>query len=309
MGNKVLKSLVALCVASFLSNALAKQPITLVVGFAPGGSSDLFARMVAERLTENMGRTVVVQNVAGAGGVIAHSKVATGPSDGSQILLGSVGPLTVSPNVIEVPYDPLKDFAPISMGAELPNVLVVPKSLGVSNLKEFVALSRSGNVSYGSSGVYSSTHMAGELLQKRAGINLIHLPYKGGSAALIDVLSGRISSAIISPFTAEPYIKSGKLVAIALTSESRIPMLPNVPTIAEQGYPGFDATNWYAFLTHKDVPEAVIKNLNVEIARVLRDPEIQSQLVSHGLTVKHSSPAWLRKFISQELIVSKQLLN
>jgi tripartite-type tricarboxylate transporter receptor subunit TctC len=294
----------------FISSIVLAKPITLVVGFAPGGSSDLFARLVAEKLSYNTGNRVTVQNVSGAGGVIAHSKVATGPSDGSVILLASVGPLTVSPNVIDVSYDPIQDFLPISMGAELPNILVVPKSLGVNNLKEFIALAKKrGNISYGSSGIYSSTHVAGELLQKRANVKLLHVPYKGGSAALIDVVAGRISSAIISPFTAEPFIRRGELVGIAVTSKERMLMLPNIPTIAEQGFVGFDATNWYAFVAHKDVAENTIKQLNKDIGVVLKDPEIQEKLIMHGLTVKYSSSSWLKQYITQELSLSKQIFN
>jgi tripartite-type tricarboxylate transporter receptor subunit TctC len=294
----------------FISSLVLAKPITLVVGFSPGGSSDLFARLVAEKLSHNTGNKVTVQNVSGAGGVIAHAKVATGPSDGSVILLASVGPLTVSPNVIDVSYDPLQDFSPISMGAELPNIIVVPKSLGVNNLKEFVALAKKkGTLSYGSSGIYSSTHMAGELLQKRAGINLIHVPYKGGSAALTDVIAGRISSAIVSPFTAEPFIRRGDLVAIAVTSKERLLMLPNIPTVAEQNFVGFDATNWYAFVTHKDVAEDTLKQLNKDIEVVLKDPELQEKLIMHGITVKYSNRLWLKQHIMQELSLSKQLLN
>jgi tripartite-type tricarboxylate transporter receptor subunit TctC len=286
------------------------QPLTLVVGFSPGGSSDLFARLVAEHLTENTNRKVVVQNVAGAGGLIAHTKIAKGVADGSVILLGSVGPLSVSPTVIDTPYDSLEDFSFISMGAELPNILVVPKSLNVTTLKQFVELSKANkNISYGSSGIYSSTHVAGELLQKQAKIDLIHVPYKGGGLALIDVVASRISSAIISPFTAEPYLKTGELVALGVTGKTRLSMLPNVPTIAEQGYENFDATNWYAFVAHKDVPDNVLNTLNNDIKTVLKDPKIQEKLITHGLTVKYSSRETLKKHVSKELQISKQIFN
>jgi len=180
-----------------------KKPVTLVVGFAPGGAADAAARLIARKLGEDIGQTVIVDNKAGAGGNIAHQYVATGPADGSMLLLGSVGPLTIAPHVMKVSYDPFKDLAAVSGGVNFPNVLVVHKGLGVKTLAEFVALSKKkpGSVDFASTGAGSASHLAGELFNQRAGIDMVHVPYKGGAPALQDLLGQRIASYFSAPPT------------------------------------------------------------------------------------------------------------
>jgi tripartite-type tricarboxylate transporter receptor subunit TctC len=173
-----------------------KKPVTLVVGFAAGGAADAAARLIAKKLGENIGQTVVVDNKAGAGGNIAHQQVANGPADGTVLLFGSIGPLTIAPHVMKVSYDPFKDLAPISGGVNFPNVLVVHKGVGVKTLAEFVALAKKkpGSVDYASTGAGSASHLAGELFSQRAGIEMVHVPYKGGAPALQDLLGGRVTA-------------------------------------------------------------------------------------------------------------------
>ncbi|MGA8785644.1 MAG: tripartite tricarboxylate transporter substrate binding protein [Polaromonas sp.] len=279
-----------------------KKPVTLVVGFAAGGAADAAARLIAKKLGENIGQTVVVDNKAGAGGNIAHQQVANGPTDGSMLLLGSIGPLTIAPHVMKVSYDPFKDLAAVSGGVNFPNVLVVHKGLGVKNLAEFVALSKKkpGSVDFASTGAGSASHLAGELFNQRAGIDMVHVPYKGGAPALQDLLGERIASYFSAPPTAMPHVESGKLIPLATTGLTRPAYMPNIPTVAESGYPGFEALNWYAFVAPAKTPTALLDRWNKEIVKVLNDAGVKEALNKHGLTPQPTSRAELTAFMKKE---------
>ena len=196
-----------------------KKPVTMVVGFAAGGSADIAARVIAKKLGENIGQTVVVDNKPGAGGNVAHAQVANGPADGSMLLFGSIGPLSIAPHFMKVGYDPLKSFAPITMGVTFPNVLVTPASTGIKTLADYVAKAKRepGKLDFASTGPGSASHLAGELLNDIAKIDTVHVPYKGGAPALQDVLGGRVASFYAAPPTALPHIESGKLIPLATT--------------------------------------------------------------------------------------------
>ena len=279
-----------------------KKTVTMVVGFAAGGAADTGARLIAKKLGENIGQTVLVDNKPGAGGNIAHTTVATGPADGSMILLGSIGPLTIAPHLMKLPYDPVKDLAPLTMGMSFPNILVVPSSLGVGSLKEYVALAKKepGKLTYASTGNGSASHLQGELFNLRAGIDVVHIPYKGGNPALVDVLAGRVSSYYAALASASPHIKAGKLIPLATTGAKRAPLFPNVPSIAESGYPGFDSTNWYAFVAPSKTPTVLLDRWNLEIVKVLNDKEVAASLVEHGLTPNPTSRDELAKYMAKE---------
>ena len=253
---------------------LPQKTITLVVGFVAGGGADTAARIIAKKVSENLKQTVVIDNRAGAGGNLAHQYVATATPDGSIILLGSVGPLAVAPHMMKVGYDPLKDLAPLTMGVSFPNVLVVNSGLGVKTLAEYVALARSkpGGLEYASTGSGSAAHLAGELFNARAGVEIVHIPYKGGAQAMQDVLSGRVAAYFSTPSTAEPHIEAGKLIPLATTGLVRPAFMPSVPTIAESGYPGFSATNWYAFVAPGKTPAAILERWNQELVKALNAP-------------------------------------
>ena len=249
------KLLAAAVAAGFCATAGAQtfpsHSVTLTVGFAPGGGTDTAARVIAQKLSDNIHQPVVVDNKAGAGGNIAAQHIATAPPDGYTIHLTSVGPMAVAPHMVKnLPYDPKRDIAPLTMGVMFPNVIVVPPSLPAKTLAEFVALAKQkpGQMTYGSSGVGGAGHLTGELFKERAGIDLIHVPYKGGAPAMTDLLTGRVDMYPSVPSTAAPYIESGQLRALATTGAKRSPTMPDVPTVAESGYPGFEATNWYAFV-------------------------------------------------------------
>ncbi|UYY89008.1 Bug family tripartite tricarboxylate transporter substrate binding protein [Alcaligenes sp. SMD-FA] len=279
-----------------------QKSISLVVGFAAGGAADAAARMIAKKLGDNIGQTVVVQNKAGAGGILAHQQVANADNDGSVLLLGSVGPMTISPHLMKVPYDPFKDLAPLSGGVHFPNVLVVHKGIGAKTLSEFIELAKSepGLIDFASSGSGSASHLAGELLNQRAGVEMVHVPYRGGGQALQDLIGERVASYFAAPPTAAPHIKVGTLIPLATTGLERSADMPTIPTVAEAGYPGFIALNWYAFLGPGTMPEDIQERWNQELVKVLNDPEIRQSLLDYGLTPQPTSRAELTQFMEQK---------
>lgn len=291
---------------TLFSSVVFAQPMTLIVGFAPGGASDLFARTVAKKLEENTGKTVIVKNMPGAGGNIAHAYVAR-EGDENTLLLGSVGPLTIAPHTSKITYDPLKSFTPITMGAELPNILVASKKSGVKTVAEYINKAKRSPMSYGSSGMFSSTHVAAELFNQTAGINPVHAPYKGGYLAMLDVVTGILDSAYVSPVSAKDYIESDGLVPLAVTSEKRLKILPNVPTVAESGFDGYNVTNWYAFLFNSKVPNSVVDVWHKELVKVLNDAELKQSMESHGVTVFHSTKTQLQKRIRHEYYETQKI--
>ncbi|MDB5859864.1 MAG: hypothetical protein JWQ76_3553 [Ramlibacter sp.] len=279
-----------------------KKSVTLMVGFAPGGAADAAARLIAKKLGDNIGQTVVVDNRAGAGGNIAHQLVANGPSDGSMLLLGSIGPLTIAPHMLKVGYDPFKDLAPVSGGVYFPNMLVVNANSGIKTLADFVAAAKKspGNVTFASTGSGSASHLAGELFAQRAGAEMTHVPYRGGAPAMQDLLAGRFTGYFAAPPTALPHVESGKLIPLATTGLTRPAYLPNIPTVAEAGFPGFEALNWYAFVASAKTPAPILDRWNLEVVKVLKDPEVRDALTKHGLTPHPTTRAELTDFMMKE---------
>lgn len=279
-----------------------KKPVTLVVGFAAGGAADAAARMIAKKLGDNIGQSVIVDNRGGAGGNIAHGQVANGPTDGSMILFGSIGPLSIAPHLMKLNYDPLTSLAPLSGGVNFPNLLVVHKGAGIHNLQEFIAKAKAapGKLDFASTGAGSASHLAGELLNQRADIDTVHVPYKGGGPAMQDLLGERITSYFAAPPTAMPQVEAGKLVAIATTGLTRPAYMPQIPTVAEAGFPGFEALNWYAFVAPGKTPEPLLERWNQEIVKALKDPEVNKMLLDYGLTPQPTSRQELAAFIKKE---------
>ena len=298
----LLTTLLATALPWAAAQDIPRKNITLVVGFAAGGAADTAARVVAKRLGENLGLTVVVDNRAGAGGNLAHQHVANATPDGSTILLGSIGPLAIAPHLMKLGYDPVRDLAPLTMGMSFPNVLVVHAGVGVKTLAEFVALAKKkpGTLDFASTGAGSASHLAGELFNVRAGIDTVHIPYKGGAPALQDLLGGRVAAYYSTPATAQAHIDSGKLVALASTGLTRSAGMPNVPTIAESGYPGFAATNWYAFVAPAKMPVALQDRWNQELVKALNAPDVKAELLKHGLTPQSGTRDDLARTIAAE---------
>lgn len=307
MRKKILASMVLVASGLFAlggGNAAAQnlpdKPVTLVVGFVAGGAADTSARLIADQLSKNTGLSVSVLNKPGAGGNIAHQFVANGPKDGSMLLFGSVGPLTISPHLMDLPYDPFKDLAPVSGGVHFPNVLVVHTAAGVNSMKEFIALAKSdpAKVDFASSGFGSASHLAGELLNLEAQINMVHVPYKGGAQAMQDLIGERVMAYFSAPPTAMPYVASKKLIPLATTGLVRPDYLKDLPTVAESGYPGFEALNWYAFVAPAGVPDALLDRWNKEVVQVLNDKDVSSKLAELGLaphpTTRDEMAAFMR---------------
>ena len=287
------------------------QTITIIVGFVAGGASDTSTRMIARELANNLGQPVVVENKPGAGSMLASQYVVNAKADGTVLLLGSVGPMAVIPHLMKLSFDPLRDLAPITMGVSFANVLVVPTSLNITTLAEFVALAKKnpGKLAYASTGVGSSAHLAGELLGQRAGIDVTHIPYKGGSAAMIDLIGSRIDAYYSTPSSAAAHIQSKKLTAIATTGLTRPEGLAQFPTIAESGYPEFNATNWYAYLAPAKTPTAILDRWNAEFVKVLTTPSVRDALLAMGLIPDPMSRQGLADYMAKESAIWKQVIQ
>jgi len=279
------------------------RPVTLTVGFAPGGGTDTAARIIAQKLSENLGQSVVVDNKAGAGGNVAAQHIAMAAPDGYTIHLTSVGPMSVAPHLVkDLGYDPKRDIAPITMGVVFPNVMVVHTGVPAKTLDEFVALAKQkpSQINYASAGVGGAGHLAGELFKERAGINMVHVPYKGGGPAMTDLLAGRIDMYIGVPSTVAPHVNAGKLRALATTGAKRSSTMPSVPTVAESGYPGFEATNWYAFVAPGKTPKDALDFWNRELTKVLNDPQVRAELAKHGLDPAPGTREELAQYFEHE---------
>jgi tripartite-type tricarboxylate transporter receptor subunit TctC len=292
-----------LAMAPALAQTYPSKPITMVVGFAAGGATDTVARIIAKHLGDELKTNVVVENKAGAGGNIATDFVARAEGDGHTILLGSVGSLTVAPHLVSrLPYKPLQDFAPVTMAVVFSNVLVVKPDLPVKNLADFIKLAKAqpGKLTYASPGIGGAGHLAGELLKQRADIDVTHVAYRGGGPAMLGLLGGEVDSFMSTPPTAGPHIKTGKVRALATTGAKRDPLMPDVPTVAEQGYPGFDTLNWYAYVVPVKTPQPVIDKLNQVLVKILRDPDVTKELELKGLSPSPSTPAELAAYMKRE---------
>jgi tripartite-type tricarboxylate transporter receptor subunit TctC len=280
-----------------------KKPVTIVVGFAAGGAADAAARLIGKKLGDQLAVPVIIENKPGAGGNIAHQYVAkSAPTDGSVLLFGSVGPLAIAPHLMKLPYDPVKDLAPITMGVNFPNVLVVNADLGIKTFADFIAYARKnpGKLDYASTGAGSASHLAGELMDDMAKIDTVHVPYKGGAPALQDLLGGRVAMYYSTLNTAQAHIDNGKLIPLASTGAQRLPQLPKVPTIAESGYPGYSASNWYAFVASSKVPAPLLERWNTELVKVLKAPDVVAELNKHGMPPQPGTREALAKEIERE---------
>jgi tripartite-type tricarboxylate transporter receptor subunit TctC len=296
--------IIALCISQgVLAQAYPARPITSVVGFAPGGGTDTVSRIIGKTLGEQLGQQVLTENKAGAGGNIATDHVAKAAPDGYTILLGNVGSLAVAPHLVStLPYDPLRDLAPITMAVVFPNLIVVHPSVPAGTLAQFIQLAKDkpGTFTYGSSGIGGAGHLAGELLKMMAKIDLVHVPFKGGGPAMQAMLGGQISAYFATPVAAGVHVKAGKAKALATTGPQRDPFMPDVPTVAEVGYPGYQATNWYAYMAPAKTPKEIIARLNREIVKALHAPEVKNLLNKQGLEPAPGTPEALARFIESE---------
>ncbi|HMO47598.1 MAG TPA: tripartite tricarboxylate transporter substrate binding protein [Rubrivivax sp.] len=286
-----------------MAQSFPTKPVTMVVPFAPGGPTDAMARTLAAAV--KLGQPVIVENKAGAGGNLGAEAVARADKDGHTLLFGTSGPLAINVSLYKkVGYDPLKSFAPVIQIGHLPNVLVVHPSVPVNNVKELVAYGKAhpGKLSYASSGNGASSHLAGVLFNNLAGTDFAHIPYKGTGPALNDLLGGQVSMTFTDVLTALPHIKSGKLRAIGVTTQERSQVLPDVPTIAEQGFPGYDVSVFFGLVVPAGTPKPVIDKLNQAFAEALKQPEVRKTLQAQGLEFAPStSPEQLAAFMQAEV--------
>jgi tripartite-type tricarboxylate transporter receptor subunit TctC len=268
------------------------KPVRLIVPFTPGGSADVPARLLAGALTASTGQQVVVDNRAGASGILAGEITAKAAPDGYTILLGSIGMLTILPNLRKsLPYDPEKSFAPVSLLTATPTIVVVNPKLSANTLKELIALAKAkpGTISFGSSGNGSSTHLSGELFKSMAGVDLIHVPYKGAAPAVVDLLAGQILLGF-DTLASLVYVKAGRLKALAISTATRSPLLPDVPTVAEAGVPGYETSSWNGIVVPAGTPKAIVSRLNAEIFKALAIADVHDRMQANGNTPKPTTP-------------------
>ena len=286
------------------AQAYPTKPVRMVVPFPPGGSLDIAGRLIAQKLSEAWGQTVVVENKPGAGGNIGADLVAKSPPDGYTILLGALSTHAVNPNLYKtMPYDAAKDFAPITLIAVTPNVLVVNASSPVNNVKEFIAYAKAnpGKLAFGSGSSGSAGHLAGELFKVETGTDAVHIPFKGGAPATQALLAGDTQFMFDNLANAMAQVKAGKLRALAVTTAQRSALVPDLPTMAEAGLPGFDISTWYGFFAPAGTPPAIVAKWNADVARVLNSPDVRAKIVADGAEPSPDTPEQFSQFISREL--------
>ena len=278
------------------------KPVRLIIPFPPGGSNDVVGRMIATQMSERLGKQVVVDNRAGAGGVVGTELAANAPKDGYTIQVISIAH-AVNPWLYKLPYDPIKSFTPISILASGPNVVAVNPGLPVSSIKELVALAKQkpGELQYASAGVGSFQHLGGELFKLEAGVDMLHVPFKGGGPAMIDVIGGHTKLLFSSLVQTTPHIRSGKLKALAVGGSRRNPVLPDVPTVAESGVPTYEAVNWWGLVAPAGTPASIIERLHEVVQEVQSSAEVQKQFASEGAEIVRMSPAEFGAFMEKEM--------
>jgi len=286
------------------------HPIRLIVPFAAGGAADTVARIIGKRLGDALGQTVVVEDRGGGGGLIGTELVKNSDADGYTLLLGQSGPISINPGIYpKLPYDPEKDFVPITMTTSYPYVLVVNPSLGVKTVAELVALARSkpGQLNYGTTGLGSSNHLVTELFDNKAGITMTHIPYRGTSLAVADLIAGQVQVVFADPVSALAQVRAGTLVALAVTSKERSPVAPDLPTIAESGYPGFNAIAWHGILAPAGTPPAIVDRIYAIIGKALQDPATIKLIEQQAIQIVGSTPQAFAGFIKQDIVLWKDV--
>src|ERR1035437_8932640 len=294
----------ALCLVSAVNaETYPAKSIRFIVPFPPGGPTDVLARVLGQKLSEQMGQPVVLDNRPGAGGNLGLELAAKSAPDGYTLLLGAVGTLTISPYLYaKLNYDPARDFQPISLVASMPNVLLVHPSVPAKTLKELVQLAKAspGKLNFGSGGAGTSNHLGGELLKSMTKIDIVHVPYKGASQAMLGLIGGQIDIVVIGTPTAIPQIQGGKVRALAVLSSSRLPAIANVPTAGEAGFPGYEVTTWYGVLVPAGTSKDIVARLNTELAKVMTVPASRDRIVGAGFDPMTSTPQQFAEFIKAE---------
>jgi tripartite-type tricarboxylate transporter receptor subunit TctC len=286
------------------AHAFPDKPVRFVIGFTPGGPSDILARALGQKLSERWKQQVVVENRPGAGGNLAAEVVAKGPADGHVWLLGNNSILATNQSLYSrLPYDPVKDFAPVALVAVQPNILVVHPAVPANSLSELVAYLKSnpGKLNYASSGAGAAAHLAGELFKSMAGVDIVHVPYKGAQPALTDLIAGHAQLMFATSASVIPYMKAGRLRALAVTTAQRSPSVPELPTMSEAGLPGFEATTWHGVVVPAATPSAIVLRMNQEINAVLKEKDLSERLAGLGAEILTGSPRDFQDYIAREI--------
>ena len=294
-------AVLALCTSAAFAQTYPSHPIKVIVPWPPGQATDVAARMVAERLSPVLGQPLVVDNHGGAGGVIGCEMAAKSPADGYTLVAGSSGPISISPNVQKVAYDPLKDFAPISLLAVNPFMLVVNPSIPAKNVKELIALLKAspGKYSFASSGSGATSHLMSVLFNSMAGVDVVHVPYKGSSQSITDVVNGQIAYTIVTVPAVQCLVQAGKLRALGATSLTRAVAMPDVPTIAET-LPGYEMFGWIGFMAPAGTPAAITDRISAETRKIMQDPEIRKRFLAAGMEPAGNTPKEFAVFMKKQ---------
>ena len=311
----VLLALVLLSPTSHAQDAAAtypNRPIKIISPFAPGGATDILARILAQKLGEAWKQTIIVDNKAGGGGVIAATEVARADKDGYTLLLGSVGPVEVLPSVMKkVSYDSEKDFAGVDILVNVENVVVLNNQVPIKNIPELIAYAKAnpGKLHSGSSGIATTGHLSLEVFNQIAGTDIVHVPYRGGAPVTTALLAGDIQMSFSTVPASIQYIKSGKLRAIAVTGDKSLETLPGIKPIKDQGVPGFKVSSWYGILAPSGTPTPIINKINQELGKIIAMPEVKAKLLEQGWTTVHTTPAQMNKQIQTEIQEWKTVIN
>jgi len=289
------------------------QPVRIILPYPPGGASDVTARLLGAKMGETWGTAVVIENRPGGNGIVANEAAARAPADGYTVIMANLGPNAINPAVYEkLPYNTLKDFAPVILTTIVPLVIVTSVDSPIKSLAQLIAMAKEkpGEIAFGSPGNGSGGHLAGELLYAMSGSKLLHIPYKGDAPAIIDVMGGRVAVAFPTVLAGVPHIKSGKLRALAVTSQKRIESLPDVPTVDEAlGIQGYQAVSWGGFMVPSGTPAEVIAKMNAAVNKALLEPDVASKLKGQGAEIVGGSPEAFDKFLRAELIKWKQVAD
>ena len=291
----------ALGAPAAIAQAWPAKTIRIIVPYTPGGSSDIIARAIQQPLQDALKQTVIVENKPGANGNTGTDFVAKSPPDGYTILLCDVGALAITPSVYsKLPFDPKKDLRGVTMLAYSPHLLVVHPSVAANNLKELVAYSKTGKLDFAVTAIGSAPHLAGVAVEKATGAKWVYIPYKGGSQAIGDTVAGQTQVLMNGMLATLPFVQSGKLKVLGVSKSTRVPLLPNVPTIAEQGVPGFESGTWQGLLVPAGTPPAIVARLSAELTRIIRSPDVRARLTSQGAEVYTMTPVEFRTFFERE---------
>ncbi len=302
----------ALAASGVFAQTYPAKPVRMIVGFPPGGGTDVVARVISQKLTEWWGQPVTVENRAGATGTIGADVVAKSAPDGYTLIMGHVNSTGIAPNLFaKLPYDPIKDFAAVAYVGYVPNVLAVHPSTNVKSVKELVALLRSkpGQLNYASSGNGSTQHLAGEMFKQLTGTSIVHVPYKGSGDAIKDLLAGVVAMNFDTMPPVMPHIQAGKLRGLAISTPKRLAQLPDVPTFAEEGITGFDVANWYGVMAPAGTPREIVQKLNTDINKAMQVPEVRARLEGVGTQLREQSAAEFEAYMKAEVAKYAKLIK